>query len=85
MGVARDRQKQGLGSLLLRYVFVRAVEMAVKFGCVGVLVDAKPESVDYTRKFGFEAQDPLQGQPRAVPEPVPMFLDIATIKAACKP
>jgi len=31
--------------MLLRYVFMRALEMSEKLGCVGVIVDSKPESV----------------------------------------
>lgn len=38
-------QRRGIGLALLRTVFVLAREMCVALGCVGVVVDAKPEAV----------------------------------------
>lgn len=83
LAVDRNKQGQGLGSMLLRYVFLRALEMSETLGCVGVIVDSKPESLGYYEKFGFETAAAHAGQAQDVPEPVPMFLDIGSIRAAC--
>ncbi len=84
LAVDRSMQGKGLGTTLLRYVFMRALEMGENLGCVGVVVDSKPESVGYYAKFGFKITPSHAGQVQDVPEPVPMFLDIATIRCACE-
>jgi GNAT superfamily N-acetyltransferase len=84
LAVSIDARKQGIGSLLVKYAFAQALEMAARIGCVGMLVDAKPEAVAFYRKLGFEQQDAPEGTISAHPEPIPMFLPIGTIKAAIK-
>ena len=83
LAVERTQQRKGHGTMLLKYVFLRALAMAEGFGCAGVLVDAKPEAVEYYARFGFEPADAIEGRIPSRPEPVPMFLDIGTIRAAC--
>ena len=82
LAVAKASQKQGVGTLLLRYVFTLALEMAGKLGCTGVLVDAKAEAVAYYEKFGFEHLASIQGQVADHPEPAILFLHTETIRAA---
>ncbi|WP_433932783.1 GNAT family N-acetyltransferase [Sorangium cellulosum] len=53
MAVAESLQRGGVGKLMLRHVFQLALQMANDFGCVGVLVDAKPQAVVFYSKFGF--------------------------------
>src|SRR5688500_13908466 len=45
----------GIGSLLLRFVFQLARQMAEDIGCVAVVVDAKPGAVAFYEKLGFVA------------------------------
>ncbi|OIP08618.1 MAG: GNAT family N-acetyltransferase [Betaproteobacteria bacterium CG2_30_59_46] len=69
-----EAQGQGIGKALLRHVFLLATRMSADFGCVGLLVDAKPEAVSYYASFGFLRLDPVTGE--APLQPVPMFLAI---------
>jgi hypothetical protein len=68
--------------MLLRYVLLRALELAENPGCVGVLVDAKPSAVGYYRSFGFEAEPAVEGESTAHPPCVPMFMDLETVRKA---
>lgn len=53
--LAVDKQFQGLGlgKRLLRASFELALDMKSRYGCVGIVVDAKPESVSFYQEFGF--------------------------------
>jgi predicted N-acetyltransferase YhbS len=68
-----------VGKALLRAVFLLAHEMADRFGCVGVMVDAKPEAVEYYRRYGFEPLEVLQGALGDRPQPLSMFLPLAEL------
>jgi hypothetical protein len=48
-------------------------------GCVGVVVDAKPDAIGFYEKLGFVALDSLAGQLGDRPEPLPMFLELGAI------
>src|SRR3972149_3056161 len=54
-------RSQGLGGQLLRFVLQLALRMANDFGCVGVAVDAKPDAVDFYRRYGFISVDLVTG------------------------
>jgi predicted N-acetyltransferase YhbS len=82
LAVSIDAQRKGIGTLLVRYVFAHALEMAARIGCIGVLVDAKPGAINFYERLGFEPQTSVEGQVAARPEPTPMFLHISTIRAA---
>ena len=43
--------------------------MANDYGCVGVVVDAKPDAADFYAKYGFIQVDTLEGQSDARPRP----------------
>jgi GNAT superfamily N-acetyltransferase len=75
-------QNRGIGKLLLRFAFRLAVELRDRFGCVGVVVDAKAGAVDFYRKLGFRPLTTIQGALGDRPEPLPMFLAIRSIAAA---
>ncbi len=70
---------QGVGRQLLRAVLLLAREMADRVGCVGVLVDAKPVAVDFYRQYGFEELEVVEGALGDRPQPVAMFLPLASI------
>ena len=75
-----DRAKgRGGGSLLLRSVLVLARQMSVDYGCAGVLVDAKPESVECYAKLGFLQLEAVAGELGDRPRPIPMFLELGQI------
>ncbi len=69
-----DTQGQCVGKTLLRHVCLLATQMSADFGCVGLLVDAKPEAAGYYETFGFLRLEPVTGE--APMQPVPMFLAI---------
>lgn len=82
LAVDRTERSQGLGSQLLRFACLLARKMSVDFGCTGLLVDAKPEAVSFYERYGFLAQDALEGLSDARPQPRLMFLPIRAIDAA---
>jgi GNAT superfamily N-acetyltransferase len=75
---------QGLGKQLLRFVLNLALRMADDFGCVGVLVDAKADAVQFYQRLGFIELEVVEGQSEARPIPTPLFLPIGDIRAAIK-
>lgn len=77
MGGPKDAQVES--SALLRFVFTLAHEMAGLLGCVGVVVDAKPEAVAFYERYGFAALEGEAGHLSDRPEPTPMFLEIGAI------
>ena len=54
----------------------------VRYGCVGVIVDAKPGAVDFYAKVGFIPVEAVEGQSDARPQPTPMFLAMRAIQGA---
>ena len=82
LAVDESARGQGLGSQLLRFVLMLAIRMASEFGCVGVVVDAKPDAVDFYAKYGFIALQPVEGLSDARPQPAAMFLSIRAMQDA---
>jgi GNAT superfamily N-acetyltransferase len=82
LAAAQSTQGQGIGKRLLRFTLELAREMAERMGCVGAVVDAKPDAVEFYERFGFERLEVLSGRLNEHPSPVPMFLPIDSIPAA---
>jgi GNAT superfamily N-acetyltransferase len=72
-------QGQGVGRLLLRAVLALASRMADDVGCVGVVVDAKPEAIAFYEKLGFVHFDVVAGELGERPQPLPMFLELGQL------
>ncbi len=68
-----------LGGSFCGAVLLLAHEMADRIGCIGVLVDAKPDAVEYYRQYGFEELEILEGALGDRPPPIPMFLPLAAV------
>jgi GNAT superfamily N-acetyltransferase len=79
LAVDERRKGDGVGSLLLRAIFVLAAQMADDVGCAGVVVDAKPEAVSFYVKLGFVELEVLAGESGDRPLPVAMFLELGQI------
>jgi len=79
LAVDERAKGKGVGSLLLRSVLVLAQRMAGEIGCVGVVVDAKPEAVAFYGKLGFLPLDAVAGHLGDRPEPQPMFLELGQL------
>jgi len=73
---------KGIGTALLRFVFRLALKMSDEYGCWGVVVDAKAESVGFYQRLGFMKLEVVEGAPEARPRPVEMFLQIRDIEDA---
>jgi GNAT superfamily N-acetyltransferase len=80
LAVDSSARRRGLGRALLRFVLQLAIRMSNDYGCVGVVVDAKPGAVDFYAKYGFIPVDAIEGQSDARPQPTPTFLAMRAIK-----
>ncbi len=81
LAVAESAAGSGVGSELLRAVFVLAHRMAKDLGCVGVLVDAKPGAEAFYERFGFFRLELEGGELGDRPAPTAMFLELGAIPA----
>lgn len=79
LAVAEVTQGREIGLLLLRAALRLTREMSKQLGCVGMIVDAKPEAVAFYRRYGFEPLEVVEGTLGDRPEPVPMFLPLSGI------
>ncbi len=77
-------QGSGVGKELLRFALGLALRMRTDYGCVGVVVDAKPGAVPFYRRFGFVPLDVSEGASEARPVPVAMFLSVREIALAAR-
>lgn len=82
LAVDESFQRQGLGTRLLGFVMILALRMAGDYGCIGVLVDAKPEAVSYYRRFGFLDLEVTGGHSPSKPQPKAMVLPLSDIAMA---
>jgi GNAT superfamily N-acetyltransferase len=85
LAVDATSQNRGVGSALLRYVFLLALKMSEEYGCVGILVDAKNDAVDFYARIGFSALEVSEGELESRPKPKAMFLPLDLIAAALAP
>jgi GNAT superfamily N-acetyltransferase len=82
LAVDEKAQGRGVGKLLLRAVFQIARDMAESVGCVGIVVDAKPDAVAFYKQYGFEPFEILEGALGSRPQPLPMFLPLGAVPKA---
>lgn len=74
LAVARSRQRQGLGALMMVHAMHRALQVADSAGIIGLFVDAKDEAASrYYHRFGFL---PLPDDPHK------LFMPLATLRQA---
>ncbi len=79
LAVAESAQGQGVGKQLLKTTFKIAHEMAERAGCIVVVVDAKPDAIEFYAKFGFESFEVLSGELGDRPAHQPMILPLGSI------
>ncbi len=82
LAVAETAQGTGVGRMLLRAACLLAREQARRTGCIGVVVDAKPSTVDFYRRYGFEPLEIIEGGLGDRPQPLPLFLPVDAIPGA---
>ena len=81
LGVDLRAKGQGIGRALLRHIFGLAIAQRDSLGCIGVIVDAKPEALGFYQNLGFVTMlEVRQGHLHG--DPTPMFLGINSITAA---
>lgn len=85
LAVDTAAQNRGVGSALLRHVFMLALKMSEEYGCVGILVDAKSDAIDFYARVGFSSVEVSEGEMEARPKPKPMFLPLELIASALGP
>jgi GNAT superfamily N-acetyltransferase len=82
LGVDDAARGQGLGAQMLRFVLQLTLRLSEDYGCVGVVVDAKPAAVAFYEKYGFQAIEAIEGASEDRPQPTPMFLAMRAIRLA---
>ncbi len=82
LGVSTGKQGRGIGAQLLRFALTLTVRTSEELGCVGLVVDAKPEAVSFYAKFGFSELEVEAGELGGRPAPTVMFLSVRDIRAA---
>ena len=85
MAVGAGTQRSGVGTLLMKAVFVIVRDQARKSGCAFVVVDAKPGAESYYERWGFELAPVESGEIDARPVPKPMFLELGAIPETDEP
>jgi predicted N-acetyltransferase YhbS len=80
LAVIESMRARRVGLALLKAVFIVAREMDQLTGCVGVLVDAKSDAVEFYNRFGFdEIEETIEGHLDVRPITIPMFLPLGRI------
>ena len=69
----------GIGKQLMRHCIELAEKMRDEVGCVGLLVDAKPDADGFYDRLGFVPVSAVEGAARAVPRAAPMFLPLGAV------
>jgi len=82
VGVDIRYQGRGFAKELLKFALKLSIEQKKRFGRIGVIVDAKEESVSFYEEFGFESIEVVSGQLDVRPYPKMMFLSMDTILEA---
>ncbi|MCP4691552.1 MAG: GNAT family N-acetyltransferase [Desulfobacterales bacterium] len=71
---------KGIGKQLLGHAFLLALRQRDTVGCIGIVVDAKPEAIKYYQNFGFRLiGEAVEGNIKGNPPPKSMFLPIRSI------
>jgi len=82
LAVDKRFQNQGIGKLLLRSMFELAVNIREQIGCVGIVIDAKQESISFYTKLGFITLEATKGMLRTPTDTTPLFLNLNLVTRA---
>jgi GNAT superfamily N-acetyltransferase len=77
LGVDQRVRGQGIGTALLASATVIALEMRVRVGCVGIVVDAKPDARGFYERKGFRAMAVTSRMAGAGASPTRLFLNLS--------
>ena len=81
LAVDKKYQKQGIGKALLKFVLNLTLKQKEQFGCFGLVVDAKEDSVLFYEQFGFVSFSLEVGALDIRPFAQSMFLSTKTIES----
>ncbi len=79
LGVSGHAQGMGIGGELVNLVLDLALQQAKTAGCVGVVIDAKPDAVAFYTGLGFVSLAVIQGELGDRPAKTPLFLSLHEI------
>lgn len=79
LAVDERAQGRGVGAELLKHALIIARRTAEAVGCIGVVVDAKPDAVTFYERYGFEPTVTVSGGLGDRPEPTVLFLPMSLI------
>ena len=82
LAVDETCRRKGVGGQLLGSVFELALKMTNDYGCAGIVADAKPDAVEFYRKYGFREKTAIAGDLRGQPRPIAMLLPTGTLRKA---
>lgn len=79
LAVSESDRGRGLGAALLRFCIEMAERMRDELGCIGLVVDAKSDAVEFYRRYGFAVVEEMEGGASATPRPTLMFLPLGAV------
>jgi GNAT superfamily N-acetyltransferase len=79
LAVGEGERGRGLGRRLVRFTIELAERMRDELGCVGIVVDAKRDAVDFYRALGFVGIEVVEGAGATLPSPAPQFLALGSV------
>lgn len=79
LAVDKKYQNKGIGKALLKLALKLSLEQKEKFGCIGIVVDAKENAVDFYTQFGFEIIEIKKGMMDTRPFFKTMYLSMNTL------
>ena len=71
LAIDKKYQNRGIGKKLLKFSFNKALKLKESFECVGIVVDAKENAINFYKHYGFIEIDSLKKHLTT-----PMFLSI---------
>lgn len=78
LATAKDWQKKGIGRAVVAYIAKSALETSTRFGVRLLIVEAKPESIAFYEKCGFELTYETRRERRRTNRT--MFLDLQSLE-----
>ena len=79
LAVSETVRGWGIGKCLLRFCVELAEKMRDDVGCIGLVVDAKADAVEFHGRLGFTSVEEEEGGAHLVPRPTMMFLPLGAV------
>jgi len=79
LAVDADARGRGIGMALMRHSIELAERLRDDVGCVGVVVDAKPDALGFYERLGFQPIALVEGAVQQRPPAQPLFLALGAV------